>query len=126
MARVTIKPIEPLVMEFADGTIKEALLNTEAFVNYTSEFGKLDSIEIEKMAKKPYDFIARFLYCGMKVIDKTVTFNEARMITIGGGESLATEVMNSVIDNFMATADEDSKKKFTVEMERIYNQLIQQ
>lgn len=118
MPKVSIKPIEPLVMEFADGTIKEALFNNEAFIIYTEEFGKLDVEELKKMKDKPYDLVARFLYCGMKVMDKTVTFEEAKAITIGGGEQLAVEIMNCVIDNFMATADEEAKKKFLTEVEK--------
>jgi hypothetical protein len=118
MARISIKPIEPLEMEFADGTVKEAIFNNEAFVIYTEDFGRLDAEELKKLKDKPYDLIARFLYCGMKVIDKTVTLEEARSITIGGGEPLAEEILNSVINNFMATADDDSKKKFLTEAEK--------
>lgn len=118
MPKVSIKPIEPLVMEFADGTIKEALFNNEAFIIYTEEFGKLDVEELKKMKDKPYDLVARFLYCGMKVMDKTVTFEEAKAITIGGGEQLAVEIMNCVLDNFMVTANEETKKKFLTEVEK--------
>jgi hypothetical protein len=118
MARISIKPIEPLELEFADGTVKEALFNNEAFVIYTNEFGKLDVEELKEMKDKPYDLVSRFLYCGMKVMDKTVTLEEARSITIGGGEALAVEIINSVVDNFMATADEESKKKFLTEVEK--------
>jgi len=125
MARVSIKPIEPLVMEFADGTTKEALFNNEAFIIYTEEFGKLDVEELKKMKDKPYDLVARFLYCGMKVMDKTVTFEEAKAITIGGGEQLAVEIMNCVIDNFMATANEEAKKKFLTEVERFNKALAE-
>ena len=118
MPKVSIKTIEPLVMEFADGTIKEALFNNEAFIIYTEEFGKLDVEELKKMKDKPYDLVARFLYCGMKVMDKTVTFEEAKAITIGGGEQLAVEIMNCVLDNFMVTANEETKKKFLTEVEK--------
>ena len=123
MARVSIKPIEPLELEFADGTVKEALFNNEAFVIYTDEFGKLDVEELKEMKDKPYDLVSRFLYCGMKVMDKTVTLEEARSITIGGGEPLAVEIINSVVDNFMVTADEESKKKFLTEMEK-FNEVL--
>jgi len=125
MARVSIKPIEPLVMEFADGTTKEALFNNEAFIIYTEEFGKLDVEELKKMKDKPYDLVARFLYCGMKVMDKTITFEEAKAITVGGGEQLAVEIMNCVIDNFMATANEEAKKKFLAEVERFNKALAE-
>lgn len=124
MARVSIKKVEPLEMEFTDGTIKEALFNNEAFIIYADEFGELDAGKLEELKDKPYDLISRFLYCGMKVMDKSVTLEEARSITIGGGDPLATEILNSVIDNFMSVADEDSKKKFLVEVER-FNKALQ-
>ena len=98
MARVSIKPVEPLEMEFADGTVKEALFNNEAFIIYTDEFGKLDIAELKEMKDKPYDLVSRFLYCGMKVMDKTVTLEEAKSITIGGGEPLAIEIIYTVYD----------------------------
>lgn len=125
MARVSIKPIEPLELEFADGTIKEALFNNEAFIIYTEEFGKLDIEELKEMKDRPYDLVSRFLYCGMKVMDKTITLEEARSITIGGGEALATEILNCVVDNFMATADENSKKKFLTEVEKFNKALAE-
>ena len=123
MARVSIKPIEPLELEFADGTVKEALFNNEAFIIYSDEFGKLDAGKLDELKDTPYDLVARFLYCGMKVLDKTVTLEEARSITIGGGEPLAVEIINCVVDNFMATADEDSKKKFLAEVEK-FNKIL--
>jgi len=122
MARVSIKPIEPLIMEFADGTIKKALFNNEAFIIYTDEFGKIDEEAMKEMQKRPYDFVSKILYCGMKVLDKTVTLEEAEAITIGGGEPLAVEIMNLLIDNFMTTADENSKKKFLEEVEKFNKQ----
>lgn len=121
MARVIIKPIEPLEMEFADGTIKEALFNNEAFILYTEEFGSIDeSIETE-LKEKPYDFTAKILYCGMKVMDRSVTLDEAKSILIGGGTPLLETISNLLIDNFMTTADEESKKKFLKQVE-VFNQ----
>lgn len=123
MARISIRPIQPLELEFSDGTIKEALFNNEAFIIYADEFGKLDADKLEELKDKPYDLVSRFLYCGMKVMDKSITLEEARSITIGGGEPLATEILNSVVDNFMITADDDSKKKFLTEVEK-FNQAL--
>ena len=97
-------------MEFADGTVKEALFNNEAFINFTDEFGKMDVLIETELKERPYDFTSKVLYCGMKVIDKTVTLEEARSILVGGGEPLMQEITSLLIDNFMATADDDSKK----------------
>jgi hypothetical protein len=125
MAKISIRPIEPLEMEFADGTIKKALFNTEAFVIYTDEFGKFDNETIKEMQEKPYDFVAKILYCGMKVVDKSITLPEAESIVIGGGEELAVEIANLMIDNFMVSADENSKKKFMKEVAKINKQFTQ-
>jgi hypothetical protein len=125
MARVSIKPIEPLEMEFADGTIKEALFNNEAFIIYTEEFGSIDKSIEKELKKKPYDFTAKILYSGMKVMDKTVTLEEARAILVGGGSGLMEAITNLLIDNFMTTADEDSKKKFMKEVEKINKKLME-
>lgn len=124
MARVSIKPIEPLEMEFADGTIKEALFNNEAFIIFTEEFGSIDKLIETELKNKPYDFVAKILYCGMKVMDKTVTLDEAKSILISGGEKLMEAIVNLLIDNFMSTADETAKKNFYKEVERVNKQLM--
>ena len=125
MARVSIRPIEPLEMEFADGTIKKALFNNEAFVIYADEFGAIDQGVLNSLKERPYDFVSKILYCGMKVYDKSVALEEAETIVIGGGEELATEIISLVIDNFMAVSDEESKKKFMAEAEKITKSLME-
>ena len=124
MARISIRPIKPLELEFADGTIKEALFNNDTFSLFADEFGSMDQYIETEMKTKPYDFVAKILYCGMKVIDKTITLEEAYSITIGGGEPLAVEIINSTVDNFMLVADEDTKKKFLKEVEILTKQLM--
>ena len=124
MARISIRPIEPLELEFADGTIKRALFNTEAFILFAEEFGSMDELIKEELKNKPYDFVSKILYCGMKVVDKSITLEEAYSIVIGGGEPLAIEIINSTIDNFMLIADEESKKKFQHLVKKITTQLM--
>lgn len=124
MARISIRPIEPLELEFADGTIKEALFNNEAFILFAEEFGSMDELIKTELKNKPYDFVAKILYCGMKVIDKTITLDEAYSITLGGGEPLAMEIINSTVENFMLIADEETKKKFQKEVEAMTKKLM--
>lgn len=124
MARISINPIKSLELEFADGTIKEALFNTECFVIYSDEFGALTEGTLNKLKNKPYELISKFLYCGMKVLDKDITLDEAKVIAVGGGEPLAAEILNCIVENFMATADEESKKKFVVEMKKVNKALL--
>lgn len=124
MARISIRPIEPLELEFADGTIKEALFNNEAFILFAEEFGSMDELIKTELKNKPYDFVAKILYCGMKVIDKAITLDEAYSITLGGGEPLAMEIINSTVENFMLIADEETKKKFHKEVELMIEKLM--
>ncbi len=125
MARVLMRKIMPLEMVFEDGTIKEALFNKEAFIIYTEEFGRLDAEVLRKLSNKPYDLTARFLYCGMKVVDSEITLDEAKSLVYMGGDDLAFEVTNNVIENFLAIADEDSKKKLIQEMEKFNKVLME-
>lgn len=125
MARISIRPIETLELEFADGTIKEALFNNEAFILFTEEFGSMDELIKTELKNKPYDFVAKILYCGMKVIDKSITLDEAYSITVGGGEPLAAEIINSTVENFMLIADEETKKKFNQEVKKINKHLME-
>ena len=124
MARVTVKPIEPLEIEFTDGTIKEAIFNTQAFILFTEEFGPLDQVMEEELKNKPYDFASKLLYCGLKIFDRAITLEEAKSIAIAGGEPLLLEIIRLMIDNFMVSADEDSKKKFLARVEQ-YNKKYQ-
>lgn len=124
MARISIRPIEPLELEFADGTIKKALFNNEAFILFADEFGSMDELIKTELKNKPYDFVAKILYCGVKVVDKTITLDEAYSITLGGGEPLAMEIINSTVENFMLIADEETKKKFHKEVETMTKKLM--
>ena len=124
MAKLSIRRVEPLEMEFEDGTIKEALFNNEAFIMYTEEFGSIDEAIENEIKTKPYDFAAKILYCGMKVMDRSVTLEEAKSILIGGGTPLMEAVSNLLIDNFMSTADEDLKKKFFKEIEKFNKRIM--
>ena len=122
MAKITIKPVEPLEIEFADGTKIYAIFNNEALIQFTEEFGDITKmIDDGEVENKPYDFAAKLLYCGIKVYDKSITLEEAMKIVVAGGEPLLMEITALLIDNFMAVADEDSKKKFLL-MVREFNQ----
>lgn len=122
MAKITIKPIEPLELSFKDGTVIYAIFNNKALLYFTEEFGDIaEMIDNGDLENKPYDFAAKLLYCGIKVYDKTITLEDAMGIVIAGDEPLLQQIMALLIDNFMAVADEESKKKFLL-MVRDFNQ----
>lgn len=112
MARIAIKPVEPLEIEFIDGEVKVAMFNNEAFLTYADEFGEINNDMKELAIEKPYEFGARLLYCGLKVANPLITFEEASSLMVMGGEPLFSEMLRLMIDNFMVSTNEETKKKF--------------
>lgn len=112
MAKYNVKPIESLEMEFSDGTVKEAIFTKETLYLFQHEFGDMEELIKTELPIKPYDFMSKVLYSGMKIVDRTVTLDEAKMILIGGGEEIMHEIARLLTDNFMATATEDQKEMF--------------
>ena len=109
MAKISLRPVEPLELEFADGTSMTALFNNEAFVIYSQEFGELDMEEAET---KPYDLMGKILYCGLKVVNPKISLEEAQSILYMGGGDLLLEITESLINNFNMTSNEETKKKY--------------
>jgi hypothetical protein len=108
MGRVTVKPAEPLELDFSDGTTKLASFNNEAFIYFTDEYGPLNQDTFIEMITKPYDFTSRILHAAMKVHDQNVTIETARDIVISGGEELMLEISRLMTENFL-NPDEELK-----------------
>lgn len=121
MARFTIRDTEPLIINFQDGTEKVALFNNEAFILFTEEFGDIIKIMEEEIVDKRFDFAAKLLYVALKITDPKITYEEAQVIVWKGGLSLVGEIFILLIENFLSTSNEETKKKFqamlTEEME---------
>lgn len=116
--RIAVRPIEPLELEFADGTVKEAKFDVEMMMILSDEFGDLTELAKEGQ-KKPYDLAAKLLYCGLKVFDKDVTLNEAKTIVVGGGLPLLQAIFESVVETFNGIDDEEFKKKVLQELQKL-------
>jgi hypothetical protein len=116
--RIKLRPIEPLELEFQDGTVKTALFNNDCFIIYEEEFGELSKNLEEKMQEAPYREISKILYCGLKAVDPNITLDEALEMTYMGGMELVMEIANSVVRNFDIRGNEESKKKFKAMMEK--------
>lgn len=112
MARIVALPIEPLEIEFADGTILTAVFDNEAFMRYSKEFGDLNEMLFKEIEKKPYDIYAQILYCGLKKRHPDITLDEASRILLTNGQMMITEIARLLIDNFEAITNEETKKKF--------------
>lgn len=124
MAKVKVKQVEPLEMEFADGTVRVALLNNEAWMIFRNEFGDMESLIENEAVIKPYSFLSKILYSGMKVVDTTVTLDEATYILLRGGENLAAEIARLMIDNFMNTASKEQQDLLLKEVEKFNDKVL--
>ena len=112
MARVKISPVKPLELEFADGIIKKALFNNEAFILYTEEFGDIEKdMKDMKATENPFELMGKILYCGMKVVHPSTTLDEAMGIIYAGGQGLIIEISNLIYENFNVSSNEETKKK---------------
>lgn len=104
---ISIKPPNPLELEFTDGTIKKALFNNWSFIIFTDLYGPLDRALSNELKISPYSFISKVLHCGMKVLDDSVTLEEASNITMAAGQSLMYEVTRLMIENFSRDYDQE-------------------
>ncbi|MCL2225788.1 MAG: hypothetical protein FWB96_12545 [Defluviitaleaceae bacterium] len=107
--KFAVTPIEPLIMEFPDGSTRQAAFNVEAMICLQEEFGDLAELVNEEIAR-PYELAAKILYSGMKTFDTSVTLDEARAIIVGGGVLLMTEIMNLFGESFGEIDEEELKK----------------
>lgn len=113
MAKITIKPIEPLELEFADGTVRKALFNNEAFILFTEEFGDIEQIVKEAYAQEnPYEVMSKVLYCGLKIVHPMTTLEEAESIMYAGGTELLLEIVDLLMNNFQMRTNDEVLKKF--------------
>lgn len=116
MAKVKLTPVEPLEIEFADGTTKTAIYNNEAFAIFNEEFGSLEELALSEGQEKPYDFCSKLLYAGVKVTDKTITLDDAKAMAYMGGVELLTAIMDTVVQNITAGMDDGKKENFYKEV----------
>jgi hypothetical protein len=112
MARFSVRDIEPLELEFKDGTKKVAVFNNEAFIIYTEEFGDITNGMKNEIQNAPFEFGAKILYVGIKITEPNFTLDEARGIVLKGGWQLLLEIFKLLLNNFESTTNEETKKKF--------------
>lgn len=113
--RIVVKPTEPLEIEFSDGTVKEAIFTVEAFMLMQEEFGDLSTLAKEE-SNKPYDLASKILYCGMKILDNDVKYEEVKSIVIGGGLPLIETILECTLESFEGIDNDEVKKKVQTEL----------
>lgn len=98
--RRVVKITEPeyFEIEFADGTVKKAIFNNMTFLTLVEEYGGVESLQKEAV-EEPFKFSAKLLYAGLKLVDSTITYQEAMSITLAGGVDLVMGMFEMVNDN---------------------------
>jgi len=107
--RFAVRPVEPLILEFADGTEKEVAMTIDALMILTEEFGDLSDLMARELTK-PIDLAAKILYAGIRVNDTTITLEEAKNIVLGGGLPLQLELMDILTESLGTVSETDLKK----------------
>lgn len=112
MAKISVMPLEPLIIEFNDGSTLKAIFDNEAFMRYTEEFGDLSEALMDEVNNDPYGFYGKILYCALKKAHPDMTLDEAQTILLMSGQDLLFEIARLLIDNFNLKTNPETKKKF--------------
>ena len=112
MAKIKLRKIEPVILEFEDGTEKIALFNNEAFSLFKEEFGDVQKILLGESEEEPYKAMAKMLYCGIKTTEPKFTLDEALQLMYMGGAELLLEITKAIIANFNSVSNKETKIKF--------------
>ena len=109
--RISIRPIEPIILEFADGTEKKAIFNVNCLTLLCEKYGGFEEL-VKGYEKDISEFASVLLHAAMKSSGEEVTEEEARAIICGGGMPLVLAVFDAFSENFSGFAeDEETKKK---------------
>lgn len=122
MARIKLQKIEPYFIETQDGRKFTAFFNNLAVINYLSEFGELPGVD--EITDQIYTIYSRFLYCALKMKHPEITFEEAEVFVLSGGEQIMDDITALMIQNFVDNSNEETKKKFHYEVDKSLQELM--
>ncbi|WP_454962766.1 hypothetical protein [Filifactor alocis] len=115
--KISINRVEPVILEFEDGTTKTILLNNTALMILTEEFGDINRM-FKELEKKPFELVSRLIYAGIKAVDTDFTYEEAEVIALNGGIELLEQLTDHLVEVFDGYCkDEELKKKVLKEAE---------
>ena len=115
--KISINRVEPVILEFEDGTTKTILLNNTALMILTEEFGDINRM-FKELEKKPFELVSRLIYAGIKAVDTDFTYEEAEVIALNGGIELLEQLTDHLVEVFDGYCkDEELKKKVLKKVE---------
>lgn len=111
--KISINRVEPVILEFEDGTTKTILLNNTALMILTEEFGDINRM-FKELEKKPFELVSRLIYAGIKAVDTDFTYEEAEVIALNGGIELLEQLTDHLVEVFDGYCkDEELKKRYS-------------
>lgn len=115
--RIAVMRVEPIILEFPDGTTKTIMLNNMALMILTEEFGDIQEL-FKNVNDKPFDTISKLIYAGIKATEPNFTLEEAEIISLNGGFELLSELTEHLVKVFDSNCkDEELKKKVLKEIQ---------
>lgn len=106
--KIAITPIEPLELEFADGTVKRAWFTNESMIKLATRYDDVNTM-LEESKEKPYEAISKLLHCALSIENPEITLEETKKILICGGDNLLTEIYSAITESFNLTKDDIKK-----------------
>lgn len=91
------RPIETIALELESGELIEMQFPSEAIMIMDTELGGMTSI-VQEAKQKPSLACAKFIYAGMKVCNKKVTYGDAKKMVAGLDLRTMTELLNAMIE----------------------------
>lgn len=107
-----IRAIEPIKLEFEDGTTKDLIFNAVSAAILDEEFEGTFKI-IRNLGIKPYEASSKILYAGIKALDDSYTYEEAKALTVQMPMDILIELSNEFINGLTSStiAATDAEKE---------------
>ncbi|SDL20689.1 hypothetical protein [Natronincola ferrireducens] len=120
MARkISVKPVERIELEFADGTKKDILFSAASVATLDEEFDGALKV-VSKIQTQPYETGAKIIYAGMKVCDDSITLDEVKALTVEMPFDIIMELIEEFTNNLSKTMNKKDigafKKDFIKEI----------
>lgn len=116
--KIKLTEVEPLELEFMDGSIKRAKFNVRCLTIFAEKYGDLPSTE--DVMQNPITNIAKILHCGFIAagdidVDLDTCIN---LLNSDYGDLIAMHINNLMRETFASQLDDEGKKKFMAMIEK--------
>ncbi|EHL20291.1 hypothetical protein HMPREF9628_00136 [Peptoanaerobacter stomatis] len=108
--KIAINRVEPIILEFENGSTKTLMLNNSALMILTEEFGDINEL-FKNSTDKPIELLSKLIYAGIKATEPNFTYEEAEIIAVNGGFNLLVELTEHLSQVLNGYCKDESLKK---------------